>query len=68
MCVCTVLKPSDTLLSCFHIMVVQYNILLTKGVVFERQRLFIDKADFSLKIKDIPWCFQTGVEVHNNAA
>ena len=46
-----------------------YNTLfLIKGVNFERQRLFFYKADFNLKIKEIPWCFQTGVEVHNNAA
>ena len=68
MYVCTVLKPSDARLSCFHMMVVQYHILLIKGAVFEGQRLLTYKADFSLKIKENPWCFQTGeFEPHRTA-
>ena len=34
--------------------------------VFETQPQFIYKAYFSWTIKETPWCFQTGVEVHNN--
>ena len=39
-----------------------------KGAIFERQRLFVYKAGFNVEIEEIPWCFQTGVEVHSNVS